>query len=386
MKYEFYIPERLFLYNLVQCCNISIEKLCTDLLDNVTYNIDHEIECLKNYIKNKKFILPKHFKNVFYDLKDNYLSLSQGNITKRQKNKDYFLIKWYYIIKDVVNKIEQGAETGIISDIKEEDVKILGEFNSYLNFFISKHNANAVSQKNLDSILNPVGLPYKKHQHPLIKYLLCEMIPKICDLNNKPFLELFRYKNWNEIITYDIKQNKQVIFFSGNIEENRFYEKKIKEIFELENDNYPEIGDKLLSIHNKLVLDYENGFLSSNPNGNTYNPNMNTQKGEMLLDTSTNYDSIISSHILAFMRWIPILSDAPTDYYFLECIDNIIDTIRPQAVEYIISDLKFLQQNSNIFLDDKNIELRKSLFRDKYIQLQYKNFYNEALCQNGVIS
>lgn len=384
----FYIPERLFLYNLVQCSNISIEKLCKDLDDSVNGNINVEIECLKNYIKKEKLILPKSFIKEFEKLKNNYISISQGNNTRRPKNPDYFLIKWYYIIKDAVNKIEKD-----IRGTKEYDGTIIDEINSYLGYFISEHDANAVSQKNFESILDPTGLPYKNNQNLLIQYLLSEMFPKITDLSNKSFLELLKTKNWEQFITYDIRKNKQVFFFSGDpnvISEKNFLENEIRGLFEIDNDDYAKIGDKLLNIRKKLVLVYENGILTSASDNNSHKPPLSNQEETYNSNSSTGYDSIISSNILAFMRWVPLLSDAPNDPRFLECIDAVIDTIRPKVLEYIKSVPKFSQQNINIFLDDKNMELRKILFstlcKDDYIRLQVEKFYSEAFCQKGVIS
>ena len=370
MKKKLYVPERLFIHNLIHCCGISTKKLCSDLNDLITEKIDFEINCLKTYAEEGNLTLTYSFKKQTAAL---YSNSEKKHDRKRQKNPDYVLLKCYNIIKDLADKYETDfMPSPTKPNINKEVIKYIDGFSDYIVHLIDEQNACAVSQRSLDSILEPYGNQYTPPQYELTQHIISKIIPNIFNSNRDTFLDFISYKNWKELITYDINTNKQVVFFScsQNVMANKekYFEEQFKNLFSLNNDESQQIGDILSNIHKRLKELYNNGVL-------TCIPNQQISEEPPVYDDTIDYDAIISSSIIGFMRWIPMISDEPKKDKFIECVQDIIEIIRPSALPQV----KNAKQSENIFLLNDNLELRKTLIgalcSNSYFQTLFNKYY-----------
>lgn len=97
------------------------------------------------------------------------------------------------------------------------------------------------------------------------------------------------------------------------------------------------------------------------------------------------YDVILSSHIINFMKWVPMLSDENPELDLMTSIDNIIAAIRDEVYDKIrktkggVRSKAFINSRKSLFLRDNNVDLRKALIKAMYdepgIHLQFNQFF-----------
>lgn len=366
-----YIPERLYFNNLFSCCCCTPNELHTAINDQIVKDINEEMSLLEKSIKKYSrheggSLLPHHFISEANKLEKILSNLSSNNCKGRYKLPDYCLIKYYNIIKRTNFIIEKG--NGNLSDVpsnQKKDIEIFENFSRCMQQLTSDLDAGAISEKNLQRFLKPCGIPYKNNQPGLILYTLKNVFPRFINSNGNTFSESIKNINWKDIIYKDIEKNEQKIYLDEKShsfsEIEAYFEEQFNKLIHTPEDNFKEIGNILVELYEKLVDLYKNDFLSSQQNPNPRETDVNIEISDK--NTSmTEYDSILSSHILEFMRWLPMISSPPYQPELLQCIESVIDKIRNYIIDNDDLKNKMLSNHQdNLFIGNSNVDLRKKL-------------------------
>lgn len=230
-------------------------------------------------------------------------------------------------------------------------------------------------------------------QDELFNYLLKKIFPEYKNNLEESLLERIKYRSLEEVAF----GNNQEIIDNIPKDNDRYLElKKLFKVFiKLESENTDEIRKNLVKLSNLLDRIYQYEVFQE--------PKMLQYEGEgdKIENDSIEEERIsdLHSHILAFLRWLPIVPQDKTDDKMLEkvmeSIDNVIDEIRVRACEIIDSNSRLCKnihaypKNSHdiIFVQEDGAELRRLLINAMYhepnICLQFKKFYGEAFSERN---
>ena len=380
MKECIYIPERLFVCNLAYLSGLRIEDICSDIDDIIDSDIYSRIIKVREYIDENSndniSMIPLSFNKFISKMQNKYDTITNCNC--RQKNPDYCLFEFYNAIDGLVTKIEKNR-----AGVSTQDNELITKFTECTENFKQNLNATAISPKNLSRILNPYGESYKNQQVKFVKYFIKNVIPKIIINSEDNLSDIILERDWLDLFFLDMQTSTEAIFVNNdsNFDETQelSIEKYINDKYNKAKENPNELGNLLLDIFGEIIKLYNQNILSHKPflKSNT----RISIDNEQAIDESY-YNSIISSNILDFMRWIPMLASPPDDPEFMQSMDNVIEKIRPDILPYIEShilnqdDEKYI--NDCIFLSENN-NLRKMLIKALHsefsIHSQFHNFY-----------
>ncbi len=376
MTKHIYMPERLYVSNIVSFCNLSTEELHAEIMNNAIESIYADINWIRSCAEDGKSVLTYTFLKEAKKLEIIYKDY-QNN--KKAKNNDYFLLRYYNILKNIVNKIENDGDSvrGIHSEGKS-DIDIICGFEKSLKYIVGTHNAEVVSEKSLNELIKPYGKPYKKKQVCLVKHLLNDVLPRVLSNNNSVLFDYLETKSYEKIFLYCAESGNQILFWDSRNEEDilgkQLIKQKLDKLRSLNRKSFEQIGSELCSLYDIIVKSYSQGYLcncfrSSSQEENSLQ-NINTE-------ISKEYDSIISSYILDFLNKISINLPQQKDYSVLLLVENVIEIIRPDILSLIESaSIKELTDN-NIFLDVNYSVLRKDLIDALYDKGVFKDFVRD---------
>ena len=176
------------------------------------------------------------------------------------------------------------------------------------------------------------------------------------------------------------------------------HQKMIKEILK-NDDRYEQVRKLLRKFHNMKSYDVEKIrevlVQVSTLLDNIYEDIRNDRiKQDESNHTLIEYDYIeeekiskLHSHIVAFMRWIPMMSQDKLNEKMMESVDNVVDQIKVRACEIIdgktnlekILSIYPSNWHDIIFMQEDGQELRRLLINAMYhnpdIRLQFQCFY-----------
>lgn len=390
-----FAPERLFIHNLFVCCGRTSQDFISIVNDNISTHIEREFSLIKNFLsKNKpiygKSLLPHTFvRYVEKTLKS--LEYDGKGFNKPKKLPDYCLFSCYTKLSDAsqnCQKKDHNNELISSSEGSPEDIQTLNLFMECIYYYKDTCDAGAISEKNLRRLFEVIGSSYDIRQSAVIKYLLMEVFPTILTALNKDLLGALRDLSWEDLVCKDLETMEQKLFIQGSriqIDEcNKDFERLFVNLTKSDDCDLDQIGEGLIKIYKKILTAYSLNNLS-------YRQLKASKEMEIastnMTDTIYFYDSIISSNIMRFMRWLPILDDAENDVELIEAVTRIIELVRNPIFSHVgrdkIEEWQFGRKKhdkDNLFVLADNSELRKllihSMYKDKYICSKFREFYS----------
>lgn len=377
-----YLPERIFVRNLFELCNYSNQRFLDQINTIITSEIQFNINELRGKIENlEPNAMPSIYPHKFLDLIN---KINESN--KSRKMFDYILFDCYINITDALRSLKNHN----LTMMGKNDKDILLTFEHHIDK-LGSNDCGAMSPRQLQRLLDPSGRQYGKKQINIIEYIIRNVIPEILIQQNQIN---HMCQKWDKVLFYYGHPLQKKIHIQGDNE----YVKKIESFFSIKfsqisiKKNCGKIGDILLEIFREIIdLYHSNSLYFSN---NQSENNQYTARQKKADNREYEYASELSSHILGFMRWIPIIADSEKDYgsELLVSIEQVIDEIQDQIVnDYsdIVTPQKLKQYKDGglfIYNDQMNYEylikikslrklLIKALYNNDYIRSKFKNFY-----------
>lgn len=341
-----YMPERLFVCNLFNYCNISKEKLGLRINDLIQNDIGIKIEEIEMEINNPGNKCNQFFTTSFTKF------VKEQEFLKREKAPNYCLLTCYDELMHAVLSSKSNKRRASDYEDIEQNRNLLKEYEEYIKALTFRDYA-VISTRELQRLLEPCGGPYKSTQVKFISYLVKRVFPTLIIEENLLSLVC---DNWKNVIFYSGTPLVQKIYIQANEDSAENVEEKLqnkfKEISKVPNADYEEVGRLFLEIFYYVKDQYHNGNLSFYQDvNNTITPK--DQQGKTNTDNSYYYDSMLSSHIIWFMRWLPIISEDYDSETLLITVSNIIESIR---------DSLFSSHNKEVAIKSLNRHPSENLF------------------------
>ena len=365
-----------FLWHLFVCCGENYQDFVTEINTKIEMQIDEIYEIIHKNIKNRKIensgrnIIPSKFRN-FVEGKQN---------CHDKKNSKYCMVEFY---KEIM-KINQDlmSSQNEINRVSQSDINILESFKIEYDYYLNR-DAGAINDKRLRSLLHQKKeqKSLNNDQEYLFEYLLKKIFPEYKNMIGEDLLGRIKYKSWGEVAFGDHE-----------------HQKMIKEILK-NDDRYEQVRKLLRKFHNMKSYDVEKIrevlVQVSTLLDNIYEDIRNDRiKQDESNHTLIEYDYIeeekiskLHSHIVAFMRWIPMMSQDKLNEKMMESVDNVVDQIKVRACEIIdgktnlekILSIYPSNWHDIIFMQEDGQELRRLLINAMYhnpdIRLQFQCFY-----------
>ena len=242
------IPHRLFVHNLFLCSGYDIQNLCELLDDTIKEDIEKEINLVKFNLSQKSLedncsLLPDSFKRY---VEETITKIEEGY----NRLPHYCLLMCYNKIKGVANSIEAKSDQlkpdneGVI-----EDLNIIKDFESCIQYFKSNLGAGAASERQLKRILELSGGLYNNKEQKLVMYLIKKVIPRTYNLATEPFLMSIKNRDWNDIVYKDVETMQQKIYLREDSqivnETENFFNKQFDDLFNFDASEFDEVGNIL---------------------------------------------------------------------------------------------------------------------------------------------
>lgn len=379
-----YLVSRLFVHNLFICCGISDKDFHTNL-NQITYDIiknkiDQAQKLLgaTDCVEDAESLLSKSFFKKLDEMK--------LYSTAESKNKDYFLVSIYNEIWTTCKRIERRDLEKC--KIPPSDINSLEEFRKCLNKLFYECGVESVSYKTLQQILKVSVTNYKKGQAHFVDFLLTNIFPRV-DIPSSPgFLATLETHSWDELIFTDCSLATNDIHLPHNAVDFENIKYLFDELFDLSVSNYESIGNKLVEIYKKLTM------CRLEDNNNAVDDNkINAENSHNLYSASGYDDSTLSTHIISFMRWIPIMSEEGDGFERMKFVERILDCIGDEVREklrgrYTVQD--FINSKTSLFIWDQNDDLRALLMHamshEQYFYKCFQEYYKDSFqCNVGRI-
>lgn len=367
-----------FLCHLFACCggnytefanaiNDQIERSIEDIYEEVYDDMKHRT--IENYGRS---IISKTFKKFV---------AGKEKCHKNSRNPKYCMLSFY---KNIA-KLNQELSSNERNLILQSDIDLLQRFMIEFKYFRDR-DAVAVNEKRLKEFFKSLkerGELSDDFEY-LFDYLLRVFFPEYKNEHGETLLERIKYMPLEEMIFGNHEQHE---FIKSVLKNDDRYEKIIclfTNLKDMASYNTENLKESLVEISNLLDAVYYA----------TYNEQIQDISRSNLIEQDSVEEEIFSelhSHILAFMRWVPMMSQDKPNKEMMESVDNVIDQIKEKACEIIDSkeDLKRsldtypVNYHDIVFMQDEGIELRKLLIKamccEKNICLQFKYFYTEGI-------
>lgn len=394
-KEGIYLPERLFFNKLFEYCrysnekflekiNLSMQSDIINIAEKIHEHIDELPTCSVQSIYSKSFIDFIN-KNVYNDAS-----------TISYKMPDYFLTRCY---ESIVNAVPDFK----LDKIKEIHLYDKNKLNDFCKYVEEKtgEDYGAVSLKQLNRLIYPCGKSFSRSQLPTISYIIRRMFPKeLKEQNNLKNL----CSNWKDIFSFCENQldpsNRYLemdVKFEKNAEE--LFNEKFNKIMVL-TENNEEVGELLLEIFYQIRESYRKNYIHIIPTKN-YSNKQNNQNENYFQETDNEkymYNAELSSHIIGFIKWLPMISDVSfeaKELEFLKSIENVIDKIRNLLFNeyssiFTYENLK-KSKKGEVFIIDKRNDVNdngeqmrrlrqmviRALYNENYIKRKFEDCYTD---------
>lgn len=368
-----------FLYHLFMCCGGDYKTFVIDISDQIENKIEEIYIAVQDNVMSRKIgesnrrATTKEFRQ--------FVERMEKCKEKEGKTPKYCMFGFY---KQIAKLEQYLMSSGNHHNALQSDIDIMQRFRSVFDYYV-EHDAEAINDKRLRDLLENIrdGKTLSNIQEDIFNFILNESFPKYSD-ERGGLLERISSKPWEEVAFGDFTHCKIII---NAIQNDERYE-QIKELFNnfdnkiLTSDVF-NIKKNLIKISRLLdeMYKFENYFDNK--------ANYDEKKNNL-----TEYGSVedgrvlqLHSHILAFMRWIPMMSQDEPDDKMMESVDNVIDQIKTQVCKIVASNdslRKVLERypvecHDTIFTQSEGVELRKllvdAMYHESEIHLQFQRFY-----------
>lgn len=373
-----------FLCHLFTCCGGDYDEFANTVNDQIERKIEEIYKEIYDDVSRRKIensgrsIISSRFRK-FVEGKE--------KCHENKKNPKYCMLEFYKHIAKINQDLMLSSD--ICDTVIQSDIELLERFMAEFDYYRDR-NAVAVNKKRLQDFFKYLkeGKALNDDLEYLFDYLLKIFFPEFQSEHGENLLERIKFKPWEEAVFGNHKHHE----FIKNTSKNDVRYEKIINLFKNLNDatsgKTMDIRETLLEISNLL-----DGIYYS-----IYNEQDQDESRINLIEEDSIEEGNISelhSHILAFMRWIPMMSQDKPNKKIMESVDNVIDQIRVRAHE-IIDSKDSLKQSLNtyptschdiVFMQDDGIELRRLLIKamccEHNICLQFKYFYGEDISNEG---
>lgn len=350
---EYYLPERVFLSNLLQCCecdsNIVFERITTAMQGEVNTNVNYIFEIIKDVERRHATIKegqPEHL------LPNDFINFVKQNCEKTtEREKHYFLLQCYQRIPTVVSWVEKLSEKlDARPRYLHEDKRLLKIYQDTIM------DLCAVSRRESFRIKTATGALFKKkkpqintysdNQNKILRFAMEKVLPDVFINSDSQALSSLASKSWHDVTCKSTLVNGAVggviVIDSNNGNDFiRFMRSQFDVLKKIEKNQNPDeklqlLGETLLAIYNKLSVCHQNGVIRGLKDD--YIPNLNfnyvNKKTEPTIDSADyELDSYISAHIINFLEHSNGTYEKKPS--FMESIDRVIEKIRPKVLEQI---------------------------------------------------
>lgn len=378
----FYVPERVFFYNLYRCCQCSHNKLLSKINDTMIYEINEQLTYLGDLIDNLTCTEDTVIMDSSHILPSSFIDfVTRTCNSKQSRAKNYFLKTCLDLVRDATQDARRYKNRTYRKSIIQEDKQTITQFHE----MISDPNATALSKRELDRLLHSTGnsttgnttdiKTYTPNQDCIVRFIISKVYPAMITSSRNPFVAAIANDGWQDIIyccSELTHSNLHVISIDSSVKDN--FEYIIKSSFQnlqkAESDYpalelyYEEYGNELLNIYETIcTYNRHNKIRGLKHIQNTF---LNSEEIEQLVcdDAALEYDAVISTHIVNYinLRNIKHRNDAQ----YMDCIARIIEKVRTPVVTKVnMSELLNRQRkgfkSDTLFLWDGNENLLQHL-------------------------
>lgn len=362
-------------------CEMNATQLHAKINDEVNADI-------KYFIAQLSFIIEKYskpnmtiFSSSFIDEYKKLLKLlNSTKELKRTKKPDFCMFREFYEkLRDLYNILSNKTVKAIPGSVmldgkKYSDKEFLKMYEDLYNEY-KLDDSEAISLKQLNRYLNPVGRMYDKRSRKIINYTICRVfaplfIDKIDELS-----DLIDNEDYLKLFFFDSETQTQKIFIT---------EEKMKEVKnELKNslsdliETYEEedkFGKKLKQLFDRLIGLYNENVLINFATESFCRASEDTDSSAAC-SYEEDHDALISSCIVKFINWLPVCDNNSTEDFFY-AVTDVIDVIR-EPLEKSLDRISL--NNGDLFLSNKNtaprIILIKALYNNDYFRNKFIGYY-----------
>ena len=358
-------PQRLFLHNLFVCTNIDVRDIEIKINDTTYEKFQAKIKILldneKKENRSEESVLPLSFIKFVKSSNDEVKKRKQlSPKDKNAKGKDYYLHECYKSILEVVKRLSQNDR---LDKMNTEDHERIKKFETNVKYFFEETDLAVISYKTLERIFCVNGREYNSKQEEIILYLLEYIFPEITDTDEVRFLSHINEWTWDELIFRDIKSSSYQK--PTNVDSLQCIKGLLQKLKKCGDSDYKQIGELLVQIYKELcrlhkteVVIISSGKISikTTEESHTVSPS--------LLPESTDSDALISSHIVAFLKWLPIVDKENVPPNIMSAVFEVTEEIQEEMCIRIGDQIKsssFRKSKDNFFIREENDELRKLL-------------------------
>lgn len=368
-RLEFDDPYRGFVRNLGICSGKAValihDELCEDIALEIT-RLSNSIERDLNAgdIAGETCISP-YFKK-FLDEKEEKAPAMSNPGSRNSPYCIYEFFEWIEKLFEHVAYLKRNNKT-----LNKGDVTEIQRFIKLLNQYQREFNAEVISTKNLERFFDKKGGKYNSRQSQIIAYLLKRVFPKM-KKSGKPFLASLLEMDFKQILYGNCKSG--TILFEPHSPEAEEIEHLWNQMYDYSPHQYDVIGDALLSIYEKLTQMCDAGRLSKISEYESVGSETNSEKEDLLSDPSqAQIDTAkLSSHITAFMRWLPIIDDdTPNEIMALTL--EFVERVSTQIKKQVNDELQKNACSNDVLSDKKNLFLESEILREKLMHFMQRD-------------
>ena len=352
---KYYLPERVFFSNLLQCCECKPKAM----FERITATMQREIEIYIKGISSNIEYIEKRFPKDITAKTEHLLPGDFSNFVNEycrdpsSRKRHYLLLECYQRVQTAVSWINNAIED-ICGQPKHlnEDKETLNTYKDCIR------NLSAVTEHEYYRIKATTYSPttkkssrissYSVNQNEIVRFTMEKVIPEIIIHSERQLLSAFSLSRWHELIFESALQNGDVrrVIRVDSTKSNDFV-KDIKAQFilldEIAQHHSPEeeikrFGEILMKILDLLAAYHQNGTIYGFEAGyvpSEYFDSSNLKELPVDDELYTD-DSLIAIHIIHYLNYLNLYDTAYTKTLeFMEALDEIIDRIRPQVLEQI---------------------------------------------------
>lgn len=351
-----------FLYRLFECCGGDYKEFVVEINSQIEDRIEECYKRVERAIESRE--KGDHGQNVtqkkFRDFVENMEKCMKKMNNKDTRQPQYCMFEFYRHIVTLESSLRFKKES---YNISETDIDFIKRFESVCWNFYARGSA-AINEKRLRDILKRVkeSRALTNKQEKMFSFLLNECFPNYADEQGY-LIEKIKAKQWEKIA---FGQAEHESIAKEGIQDSEY--EKVKGLFDeligISKTDVPKIKQILIKISELLDDIYR---LKDDINDTVWNEdkeNLSVQEPVEKVQASD-----LHSHIMAFMRWVPMISQNKTDGKVMEALDNIIEKIQEQFNEIIESNVnlkKCIQTypanvQDSIFIQAGSMDLRRLL-------------------------
>lgn len=373
-----------FLWHLFVCCGENYQDFVSEINAKIEMQIEEQYEIIHDNIKKRKIIndrrsiIPSRFRN--------FVEGKQKCHDKR--NSKYCMVEFFKEIVKINQELRLSQNES--NAVNQADIDILESFKKEFDYYRDK-DAEAVNDKRLRSLLRQIKerKMLNNDQEYLFEYLLKMIFPEYKNGIGESLVERIKFKSWEEVAFGKHEHSEIIKVILENDVRYEQVHKLLNKFYVMKKYDTEKIRKLLVQISTLLDEIYED-----------------IRDDKVTQDESSytliEYDPIeegriseLHSHIVAFMRWIPMMPQDKPNEKMMEAVDSVIDQIRIRACEIIDgkTDLKRCLStypsswHDIIFMQDDGEELRRllinAMFHDPDICLQFQHFYGKEVSISG---